>query len=113
MFLPPLLALPFVLTLAVYRLYRLPRLLCAGELQVNPGNRSSLLVLTVVTYIGLLSYTVSIVVVVVRTLLLLQNSASYPALLPAIYLIAGYPFVYVGAEWVFFYGVKRTHRSMP
>jgi hypothetical protein len=111
MFLPPLLALPFVLTMAVYRLYRLPRLLCAGELQVNSGNRSSLLVLTVIAYIGLFSYTIGIAVVVVRTLL--QSHASYSALLPAIYLIAGYPFVYIGAEWVFFYGIKPTNRSMP
>lgn len=106
MFVPPLILLPFLIGLAIYRLYQLPRRLRSGQLQFNPLHRPYLPLLTIATYLTLLAYTIGLVVALARTAL--NASFSAAGLAPALYAILAYPLVYVGAEWVFYHGVKAT-----
>jgi len=106
MILPPLVLFPFVLALAVYRLYRLPRLAWCGTLRLNPGRYFWLAMLTAVAYLGLLAYTIGLSVVVLRALV--QAPLSLASLLSIAGFLAGYPVAYIAAEWVFHYGFKQA-----
>ena len=109
MFVPPLILLPFLIGLAIYRLYQLPRRLWSGRLRFSPRHRPFLPLLTTAAYLTLLAYTIGLLVALARTAL--SARFSIPGLAPELYAVVAYPFVYLGAEWVFYYGVKPIDMS--
>lgn len=109
MFVPPFVLLPFLVGLAIYRLYQLGRRLWSGKLQFSPRHRPYLPLVTCGAYVTLLGYTIGLVVAVAR--IALNASFSTSALAPVAYAVVAYPFVYVGAEWIFYYGVKPIEKS--
>ena len=64
---------------------------------------------TSTAYLTLLAYTIELVVALARTAL--SASFSTLGLAPALYAIVAYPLVYLGAEWVFYYGVTPINMS--
>ena len=105
MFVLPLVAFPFLLALAAYRLYVLPRRMAAGQLRFAKARLSLRTAITLLAYLALLGYTVTLVVFVPHTLV--RSQVTPALLLSTAPLFAGYPFVYVAAEWVFYYGFMR------
>lgn len=109
MFVPPLIVLPFLIGLAIYRLYQLGRRLWSGQLQFSRRHRPYLQLVTCSAYVTLLGYTIGLIVAIAR--IALNASFSTSALAPILYAVLAYPLVYVGAEWVFYYGVKPIEKS--
>jgi hypothetical protein len=106
MFLIPLIVFPFIVSMAVYRLYQLPRRYFLGTIRLTHPGLSLRSTLTVVAYLGLLAYTVGVALLVIQTLLGgLSTLASWLDVAPA---LAAYPIVYIAAEWVFFYGFQAS-----
>ena len=103
MFLIPAIVLPFVFFLAIRRLYRIPRGLALGELGFPIHRRLLWRVSGTVAYVGLLAYTVFVLVFLVR--LLLANSSSARLYVEVAAYVIAYPFVYLAAAWVFFYAL--------
>ena len=56
----------------------------------------------------LLGYTIGLVVDITRVALNANFSGS--VLAPLLYAVVGYPLVYVGAEWIFYYGFKPIEK---
>ena len=108
MFLLPMLLLPLVLGLAVYRLYQIPRKLWSGALRLPGRHRPFLGAATVGAYLVLLCCTVALSTALIRALLLAENRLS--AYLSLLLYIAAYPLVYFGAAWVFYYGLQCDQR---
>jgi hypothetical protein len=108
-FVPPLILLPFLIGLAIYRLYQLPRRLRSGQLRFSPRHRPFLPLFTTAAYLTLLAYTSGLLVAIARTVL--NANFSIPGLAPELYAVAAYPFVYLGAEWVFYHGLKPIEMS--
>lgn len=107
MFVLPALILPLVLGLALFRLVQIPRRLWLGELRL-PGRSHLLLhIATITAYLVLLVCTIALGAALAQALLLAEDRFSaYWTLL--IYM-AAYPLVYMGAAWIFYYGLKPTH----
>jgi len=109
MFLLPLLAFPFLLAVAAYRLYVLPRRYMSGTLQMAQGTSKPISLLTGLAYLGLLAYTVCLVLLACKLALSSPTSiAEWLAVAPA---FAGYPVAYIAAEWVFYYGFRRPPKQ--
>ena len=108
-FVPPLILLPFLIGLAIYRLYQIARRLRSGQLQFSPRHRPYLPLATGCAYLTLLGYTLGLVVAIAH--IALNASFSIAALAPVLYAVVAYPLVYVGAEWIFYYGVKPIARK--
>jgi hypothetical protein len=104
MFVLPALILPLVFGLAIYRLYQIPRRLWLGELRLPGKQRAYLSTATVAAYLALLSYTIGLGAALVQALFVTENRM--PAYLSLVVYMAAYPLVYVGAAWVFYYGLK-------
>lgn len=105
----PALLVPLVFCMALYRLYQIPRRLLRGELHL-PGRRRLLLhVATVAAYGVLLCSTVALVAVLAHTFWVAGHGLSAYWELAAY--LAAYPFVYMGAAWVFYYGFKPPKRG--
>lgn len=109
MLLLPALLAPLVFGLAIFRLYQIPRKLWSGELRLPDRRHIVLLVATVGAYLALLGHTLALSATLVRALFLTENRMS--AYLPLLIYVAAYPFVYFGAAWVFYYGLKPDLRS--
>lgn len=105
MFLLPAFLTLLVFGLAVYRLVQIPRKLWLGEVQLAGTRFSALRVATVAAYV-LLTCTVALGAMLLRTLLW-SGAAAYLSMLGY---FAAYPLVYVAAAWVFFYGPKPRKR---
>lgn len=108
MFLLPLLIFPILLAAAVYRLYKLPRMYMSGHLQLAHGVWSLTSILTGIAYIGLLAYTIALAVLTVR--ILLNSNAALADWLSIAPAFAGYPVMYIAAEWTFYYGFLRPEK---
>jgi hypothetical protein len=104
MFVLPALILPLVFGLAIYRLYQIPRRLWLGELRLPGKQRVYLSTVTVTAYLALLSYTIALGAALVQVFFVTENRM--PAYLSLVVYMAAYPLVYVGAAWVFYYGLK-------
>ena len=107
MFLPPLLLLPLALALALYRLYRVPRMLRSGQLTLRPGPLR--VGVTVAAYVGLLACTIGAVLMAAQALV--GGDRSVPRLLSMAGALAGYPLACVIAEWAFYHGFERAKRG--
>jgi hypothetical protein len=106
MFRLPLIAFPFLLALAAYRLHRLPRQYLTGALKpAHPGIRLRS-GLTVLVYGGFFGYSVWLALLVAQTALDAPCALSGRfSLAPA---VGGYPIAYTAAEWAFHHGFERT-----
>lgn len=100
-----LLFIPIVLITALVRLYRIPQRLRRGQMRLR-RDRAALTTLTVVAYITLLMYTLTILVSVTYTFLI--ASVEDIDVLDLMVWWGAYPLAYVAAEWVFFYGLMKT-----
>ena len=106
MFVLPTLIFPLVFGLALFRLYQIPRKLWSGELLLPGAHRLFLLSATVGAYLALLFYTVALAAFLVHALFVDGDRVSaYLALLA--HLVA-YPLVYLGAAWIFYYGLRPS-----
>ena len=113
MFVLPALILPLVFGLAIYRMYQIPRRLWSGEL-VLPGKQHAALsaatiAATIAAYLALLGYTIWLGTALVQAFFVTENRMA--AYLSLAFYITVYPLVYVGAAWVFYYGLKP--RTVP
>jgi hypothetical protein len=109
MFVLPAIIIPLIFCLAVHRLYQVPRRLYLGELQLPVNGRPLLFAATLAAYFLLLSYTVALAIALGQVLLAANNRLhEYLALLGY---IAAYPLVYIGAAWVFYYGLRKTPKT--
>lgn len=102
MFLLPAFLVLLVFGLAIFRLVQIPRRLWSGDLRLAGARFSALRVATVAAYVLLLTCTVALGAMLLRTLLW-SGAAAYLSMLGY---FAAYPLVYVAAAWVFFYGLK-------
>ena len=109
MFALPLIAFPFLVALALYRLYVLPRRVLAGNLHLSRRRLSALSAATAIAYVVLLIYTLSLVVLTAKTLATAPTDLM--AWLSIAPVFAGYPIVYIAAEWVFYYGFQRPAKK--
>lgn len=104
----PLIALPFLIAAAAYRLYTLPRRYLAGTLRLAHHGSSPISLLAGLAYLALLACTVGIILLVARNFIHAPYELSgWLALAPA---IVGYPIGFVAAEWVFYHGFQRPSR---
>ena len=104
MFVVPAVLLPLILAMALVRLYRIPRQLWRGEFRL-PGKRRPLLhAATVLAYLVLLGWTLMLVSALVHALL--RAGEGWGAFLALWGYAAAYPLVYLGAAWVFYYGLR-------
>lgn len=109
MFALPLIALPFVFAAAIYRLYVLPRRLFSSQIHLARSALSIRTALTLLAYSALLGYTAAIAVALATHLpQAISNLTLWLRLGP---LLAGYPFVYVAAEWAFYYGFRQRQKQ--
>lgn len=104
MFILPALIFPLVFGLAIHHLTQIPRRIWRGELRLPGKQRIGLSMATVVAYFALLGYTIALGTALAQALLVVEHRM--PAYLSLLAYIAAYPLVYVGAAWVFFYGLK-------
>jgi hypothetical protein len=104
MFVLPALILPLVFGLAIYRLYQIPHRLWLGELRLPGKKRVYLSTVTITAYLALLSYTIGLGAAVIQTICFTENRM--PAYLSLVVYMAVYPLIYIGAAWVFYYGLK-------
>lgn len=105
----PALILPLVFAAAIYRIFQIPRRILLGELRLPGTERICLTVATVISYFVLLTYTVALGIAVIRVALMEENRA--PAYLSLLGYMAAYPLVYIGAAWVFYYGLRSGASS--
>lgn len=104
MFVLPILVIPLVFGLAVFRLYQIPRRLWRGELRLPGRGRTLLHVSTIAAYLVLLSYTIALSSALAQALFVAEDRvAAYFALF---FYMAAYPVVYVAVAWVFYHGLK-------
>jgi len=106
MFVLPVLIVPFVFLLAVYRLVQIPAHLMAGKLQVPAHRRALLSVASGAAYLLLLVSTLALSVALVHALFFAPDRTS--ALLSLLGYALAYPFAYLAAAWTFFYGLKPS-----
>lgn len=109
MFVLPALLLPLVFSLAIVRLYQVPRRLWQGELQLAGKHRIVLSIATVAAYLALLVYTLALGAALVQAIVVAEGRmAAYLALLAY---VGVYPLVYFLAAWVFYYGLIPSLKS--
>lgn len=101
-----LLFIPIVLITALVRLYRIPQRVRRGQMRFR-RDRAGLSALTVAAYAVLLAYTLGMLVSVMHTFLM--ASIEDIDVLDLMAWWGAYPLVYVGAEWIFFYGLEKTN----
>jgi len=105
MFLIPLIAFPFLVALAAYRLWILPRRYLGGGLRLARPGFSAMSLLTGAAYLGLLVYTVGLLLLSIGIGMHRPDTVSgWLADAPP---FALYPVAYIAAEWVFYYGFAR------
>ena len=104
MFVLPVLILPLVFGLAIYRLYQIPRRLWLGDLRLPGKQRPYLSTATVAAYLALLIYTIALGAALLQATFVPQNHI--PVYLSLVACVLAYPVVYMGAAWVFYYGLK-------
>lgn len=108
MFAIPLILFPVVLAAVLYRLYTLPRKYLRGEARLAGPKNSLLTLLTLAAYLGLLAYTVALMFLLAR--LAFSGHHNPEDWLSVALTAAGFPIMYVAAEWVFFYGFERPKK---
>lgn len=107
MFVLPLIAVPFVLALALYRLWCIPRRLCTGEWKLVASPRRILRTgITAAAYLVLLMHTFAVVSLAVVAVF----DGSLVQVQRLLFAFVAFPFVYVTAEWIMFYGLQRAAR---
>ncbi|MGE8442261.1 MAG: hypothetical protein ACN6OS_11770 [Comamonas testosteroni] len=106
MFFLPLILVPIVFLMALVRLYQIPVQLRSGRLRLVERGRPVLRLATVLAYAGLLVGSAALLAALVyASLFSAQRWASYLHLAPY---LALYPFLYLAAAWVFYYGLKKS-----
>ena len=104
-----LLLLPVILGMSVFRMYRIPQSLWLGQLRINP-RRSVFATLSFgLTYLLLLAYTAIIIYSGMKAMANPPNTIH--ELFSLIKIGVGYPFVYLGFEWTFYYSIKPGPRA--
>ncbi|MBI5258548.1 MAG: hypothetical protein HY855_18725 [Burkholderiales bacterium] len=105
MFVVPAIALPFVLGLALFRLYQIPRQLWSGDLRFAAKGGAGLRVAVVLAWLVLLGTTLLLVGSVIQSIVTADHEAANHVFVLAC--VAGYPIVYIGTAWVFYHGLEK------
>lgn len=111
MFALPIVIVPFIVALAVYRLYGVPRLWIAGALRLSRPMTNWLSIVAVLAYATVFGYTLAIIVLAGRAMLHADWTLS--TLVDIARFDAPYPIAYVAMEWVFYYAFARPHPQGP
>lgn len=101
--------LPAVLGMSVWRLVQLPRDLMAHRRAVDTRRRLLCALAFGVMYCALAIYTLLVLSTAARALWMPPKTVH--ELLAVAYVGAGYPFVYLGFEWVLYYAVKPAAQA--
>ena len=99
-----LLLLPAVLGMSVWRLVQLPRDLMVHRRALDTRRRLLCALGLGIMYCALAIYTLLVLMSAARALWIPPKTVH--ELLAVAYVGAGYPFVYLGFEWVLYYAVK-------
>lgn len=105
MFVLPLILVPIVFLMALARLYQIPGQLRSGRLQLVGRGRAGLRMATLLAYAGLLAGSGALLAALVYASFFAADRWS-ASLYLAPYL-ALYPWLYLAAAWVFYYGLKK------
>jgi hypothetical protein len=103
-----LLFFPAIFGMSLFRLYQLPRALLAGSKWLHPGHRVLAGLSSGTTYLALATYTALVLYTLAAAVASPPETLS--ELLAAASVVAGYPFVYVAYEWVYFYAIGPRQR---
>lgn len=103
MFVLPALVLPFILAMALARLWSIPRQLRSGALRLR-AQPAWWRPLTALAYGVLLACTVGLCLALARVAW--QAGGQWQAWLPLVGYVAAYPLVYLATAWVFFHGLR-------